>query len=80
MSNLVVSLYNYDNDYVSMFSEEENEKGEGEESSADDKYYFLSHKPDPKLLSVSNRHYLLGDILFPNLYSNKPETPPPNFC
>ncbi len=80
MSSLVISLFNYNKEYVSILIEEESEKAENEEFNLDDPYYLLSQKMNATAFLSGNTHRPMPDASFITSYSNKPETPPPDFC
>jgi hypothetical protein len=80
MSSLVVSLFNYNKDYVSIISEEETEKEEGESLNSDDHYYFITHTFNSISWILKEQLYAEPDTRIITSYSHKPETPPPDFC
>jgi hypothetical protein len=78
--NVVISLYNYNKDYVSIFLEEENENNEEcKHTCSDDKYYIFSHKMHPFASLYVLATHVVSDVKIYTLLSHKPETPPPNF-
>jgi hypothetical protein len=80
MSSLVVSIFNYNKDYVSILIEEETEKEESESSNSDDKYYFITHAFNPISRILKEQLYAEPDTRIITSYSHQPETPPPDFC
>lgn len=80
MSDLVISLINYNKIYVSLITEEESEKGENEEINSNDNYYFSYYQQNYLAIFLKDKHLHGLDIKVINSFTNKPETPPPDFC
>ena len=79
VSNLVVSLYKYNKDFVTILVEEEQEKEENEEFNTD-KYCFNSHRLSSVISLPAGKQYGILSLPIYNSCSYKPETPPPDFC